>query len=98
MLPHFQGAEETNASPFLDYPIWKENWNLHIEDYEPKSRSIMLLHHLDKEAKRRIAGKECDYEGAIANQDLQAHCLGPLVSKRVVMPLKTRHRCTCLVK
>ena len=69
MLPHFQEAEGTNTSPFLDYPIWKENWNLHLEDYEPKSRSIMLLNHLDKEAKRRIAGKECDYEGAIAKLD-----------------------------
>ena len=34
-------------------------------DYEAKSRSNLLLSHLDKEAIRQIAGSENDYTGAM---------------------------------
>ena len=43
-LPKFAGAEKAGgSSPFLEFPIWLHNWNSHIEDYEEKSRSNMLL-------------------------------------------------------
>ena len=64
-LPKFEGSEKPGNNPFLDFPVWLENWQNHIVDYEAKSRSNLLLSHLDKEAIRRIAGSENDYTGAM---------------------------------
>ena len=66
VLPRFQGVEKPGgSSPFLEFPVWLRNWNQHIGDYEEKSRSNMLLSHLDKEATRRIIGSENDYKAAM---------------------------------
>jgi len=65
-LPKFQGAEKPGGgSPFLEFPVWLRNWNKHIEDYEEKSCSNMLLSHLDKDAQRRIIGSKNDYIAAM---------------------------------
>ena len=54
-LPNFKGAEKPGCSPFLDY--------------EDKSRSNLLLSHLDKEAQRRIVGDENNYVKAMEKLD-----------------------------
>ena len=64
-VPKFVGNEKPGNSPFLEFLVWLENWNQHISDYEEKSRSNLLLSHLDKEATKRIAGMENDYNGAM---------------------------------
>ena len=64
-LPKFVGSERGDNSPFLDFVVWLENWQQHIVNYETKSRSNLLLNHLDKDAIRRIAGMENDYTGAM---------------------------------
>ena len=64
-LPKFVGNEKPGNIPFLDFLVWLENWKQHISDYEEKSRSNLLLSHLDKEAIKRIAGMENDYNGAM---------------------------------
>ena len=40
-----------------------KNGQQHIVDYEDKSRSNLLLSHLDKDAIKIIAGMENDYNG-----------------------------------
>ena len=62
MLPKFSGDEKT---AFLKYPIWKEQWDGHIVEYESKYRATMLLNHLDDKAMEQIVGYENDYDGAI---------------------------------
>ena len=57
------------SSPFLEYPIWRTNWNQHITDYEEKSRSNLLLSHFDKEAQRWIMGNENNYDKVIEKLD-----------------------------
>ena len=64
-LPSFMGAEKPGNTPFQDFPVWLKNWQDHIVDYEAKSRSNLLLNHLDKDALRKIAGVENDYDGAM---------------------------------
>ena len=65
-LPKFCGAEKPGGgSPFLEFPVWLLNWNQHIGDYKEKSRSNMLLSHLNKDAARRIVGSENDYPAAM---------------------------------
>ena len=63
------GSEKAGCSPFLDYPIWKINWEQYVVDYEEKSRSNLLLSHLDQDAKKRIAGAENDYVKAMDKLD-----------------------------
>merc|ERR1712030_205242 len=71
-LPKFQGEEKPGGgSPFLEFPVWLRNWNKHIGDYKEKSRSNMLLSHLDKDAQRRIIGSENNY--SIAMKKLEAY-------------------------
>ena len=62
MLPQFSGEEKT---AFLQYPIWKKQWENHIVEYESKYRATMLLNHLDSKAKEQIVGHETDYDEAI---------------------------------
>ena len=42
MLPQFSGDEKT---AFLKYPVWKQQWDGHITEYEHKYRATMLLNH-----------------------------------------------------
>ena len=63
MLPKFSGEEKTC---FLKYPVWKQQWDSHITEYEPKYRATMLLNHLDDKALTQIIGLENDYGKAIA--------------------------------
>ena len=62
MLPTFSGEEKT---AYLQYPIWKTQWESHIQEYETKYRATMLLNHLDAKAKEQIVGLENDYGKAI---------------------------------
>ena len=62
MLPQFSGEEKT---AFLQYPIWKKQWENHIVEYESKYRATMLLNHLDSKAKEQIVGHETDYDESI---------------------------------
>ena len=41
-LPKFVGSEKGDHSPFLQFPVWLENWQQHIVDYETKSCSNLL--------------------------------------------------------
>ena len=66
MLPAFSGDEKT---AFLKYPVWKQQWDSHIVEYEDKYRATMLLNHLDEKALTQIIGLENDYEKAIAQLD-----------------------------
>ena len=66
MLPHFSGDEKT---AYLRYPIWKEQWTSHIQEYEVKYRATMLLIHLDEKAQLQIVGLENNYEEAMKQLD-----------------------------
>ena len=66
MLPKFSGEEK---SAYLQYPIWKKQWNSHIMEYETKYRATMLLNHLDTKALEQIVGLESDYEKAMDQLD-----------------------------
>ena len=66
ILPKFSGEEKT---AYLKYPVWKEQWNSHITEYEVKYRSTMLLNHLDSKALDQIIGLENDYEKAMQQLD-----------------------------
>ena len=57
MLPQFSGDEKT---AFLKYPVWKQQWDGHIIEYEDKYRATMLLNHLDSKAQEQIIGLETD--------------------------------------
>ena len=62
MLPTFSGDEKT---AFLQYPVWKTQWESHIQEYETKYRATMLLNTLDTKAKEQIVGLETQYDKAI---------------------------------
>ena len=62
MLPTFSGDEKT---AFLQYPVWKTQWESHIQEYETKYRATMLLNHLDAKAIEQIVGLETQYDKAI---------------------------------
>ena len=66
MLPHFSGDEKT---AYLKYPVWKLQWESHIQEYESKYRATMLMNHLDEKAQIQIVGLENDYEAAIKQLD-----------------------------
>ena len=66
MLPQFSGEEKT---AYLSYPVWRQQWDLHIVEYEEKYRPTMLLNHLDEKAKHQIVGLESDYDKAIKQLD-----------------------------
>ena len=66
MLPQFSGEEKT---AFLKYPVWKQQWDAHITEYEEKYRATMLLNHLDSKAQEQIVGFENDYDRAISQLD-----------------------------
>ena len=62
-LPRFEGAEK--SSPFLHFPIWKDQWEKMIEEYPEKWQSQVLLDHLDETAKSKLIGCETNYEEAM---------------------------------
>ena len=62
-LPKFQGDEK--SSPFLQFPIWNQEWQLLIPEYEEKWWSRMLLDHLDDAAKSKFVGYETNYSEAM---------------------------------
>ena len=66
MLPHFSGDEK---SAYLKYPVWKKQWEEHIQEYEEKYRATMLLSHLDDKAQLQIVGLETNYEEAVKQLD-----------------------------
>ena len=66
MLPKFSGDERT---AFLKYPIWRKQWEQHIQEYEEKYRATMLLTHLDDKAQLQIVGLETNYDEAIKQLD-----------------------------
>ena len=71
-LPKFAGSEKPGNSPFLDFPVWLMNWQQHIIDYEDKSRSNLLLSHLDKENRRygeRLQWSDEEARGILWRQD-----------------------------
>ena len=65
-LPKFSGDEKT---AYKLYPVWRKQWDSHIMDYEEKSRSTMLLDHLDKWALEQIVGYENEYVEAMEKLD-----------------------------
>ena len=38
-LPSFRGDEQ--KSPFLNYPVWREQWDILIDDYDEKLRIVL---------------------------------------------------------
>ena len=62
-LPKFEGDEK--KTPFLDFPVWKEQWDLQIKDYDEHFRIGMLKNHIDEAAKQKIIGYENNYEAAM---------------------------------
>ena len=55
-LPKFQGDEK--GSPYVNFPIWKKQWDSQIDDYEPKYRAGLLLDHLDEACGKFIGVRE----------------------------------------
>ena len=66
-LPKFKGDEKED--PYLQYPVWRKEWNLLIVEYDEKYRFTMLSTHLDKAAKEQFVGFENDYEEALKRLD-----------------------------
>ena len=66
MLPQFSGDEKT---AFLKYPVWKKQWENHINEYEPKFRATMLINHLDAKTSEQIIGVENEYDKAMSQLD-----------------------------
>ena len=62
-LPQFQGNEKD--SPYLKFPVWKQQWDDLIADYDVKFRFTMLWKSIDEEAQSKLVGCERDYEEAI---------------------------------
>ena len=65
-LPKFNGDEKT---AYKTYPVWRKQWDSHIMDYEEKSRSTMLLNHLDELALEQIVGYKNEYVEAMKRLD-----------------------------
>ena len=62
-LPSFKGDEK--CSPFLNFSIWKTQWDVLIADYDPDYRDTVLLDHLDEAARLKLIGVETDYKEAM---------------------------------
>ena len=67
-LPTFKGDEK--SSPFLQYPIWRQQWELLIVEYEEeKWWSGLLWDHLDEAARLKFVGYETNYSQAMERLD-----------------------------
>ena len=62
-LPCFEGS--VKKSPFLQYPIWKDQWDKMIVEYPEVWRSRVLCDHLDDVARSKFIGYESDYTEAV---------------------------------
>ena len=62
-LPEFSGEDAKN--PYLEFPIWLQQWNALINDYDQKVRSRLLCQHVDTAAKKTFVGFENDYNKAM---------------------------------
>ena len=62
-LPRFKGEEKDD--PYLQYPIWRAQWDKIIVTYEEPWRTSMLTTHIDKAAQEQIVGYENNYEEAM---------------------------------
>ena len=58
-LPSFAGDEK--KSPYLQFPVWKKNWDELIIEHNPKWRRNFLFKHLDEAAKEQLVGCEDNY-------------------------------------
>ena len=67
-LPRFQGDEKED--PYLQYPIWRVQWDKVIDTYEEPWRCTMLTTHIDKAALDQIVGFENNYVEAMKRLDL----------------------------
>ena len=65
-LPKLSGKE---PEAFVEYPIWKKNWEKLITAYPADTKAILLLDHVDKFVKARIVGQEDDYEASLRKID-----------------------------
>ena len=63
-LPKFEGDEK--SSPFLKFPIWKQQWDVLIKDYEVEFRASVLLKHIDEPAQQKFVGYENKYDEAMS--------------------------------
>ena len=61
-LPKFSGKE---PACFLNYPVWRTNWDKLIEVYPDDVRPAVLFDHIDDQVKRRLVGLENEYEPAL---------------------------------
>ena len=41
-------TQEIWYNTFLDFPLWEENWLLHIQDHKEKSKVNLLMSYIDK--------------------------------------------------
>ena len=41
-------TQEIWYNTFLDFPLWEENWLLHIQNYKEKSKVNLLMSYIDK--------------------------------------------------
>ena len=62
-LPSFKGDDR--MSPFLKFPVWKEQWDLLIGDHEEKWWPTLLWDHIDDTARSKFVGWESSYKEAI---------------------------------
>lgn len=67
-IPQFSGKE---PQAFLEYPVWRANWDKLIDIYPDEVRATVLYDHLDAAAKSRIVGLENDY--ALALEKLKTY-------------------------
>ena len=58
-LPSFEGAE--SSSPYVNFPVWKKQWDIQIEDYEERHRAGLLKSHVDLDAAEKFIGHEGNY-------------------------------------
>ena len=62
-LPHFKGNEK--ESPYLKFPVWKQQWDGLIVDYDEVHRAGLLFDHIDDAAKNKLVGVESNYDEAM---------------------------------
>ena len=65
-IPKFSGDKK---APFLQYPIWKKQWNSHISEYETKYRATKFLNHLNSKGTDQSVGFETEYDHAMEKLD-----------------------------
>ena len=59
-LPTFQGDEK--SKPYVNFPVWKNQWDIQIDEYPEKHRAGLLKGHVDEVARTHFIGYEGNYE------------------------------------